>query len=32
MAKNELFWAYKIEGGVKQAEFMYSNLYDVSPS
>jgi hypothetical protein len=32
MAKNELCWSQKVEGGVRQAEFLYSNLYDVSAS
>lgn len=32
MSKNNLCWSQKVEGGVRQAEFLYSNLYDVSAS
>lgn len=32
MAKNELCQTQKVDGGVRQAEFLYSTLYDVSTS
>ena len=32
MTKNKLVATTKIEGGVKQAEFLYSTLYDVTHS
>jgi hypothetical protein len=32
MTKNQLSWRQAVEGGVSQADFLYSNLYDVSKS
>lgn len=32
MQKNKLCWVQKVDGGVNQAEFLYSSLYDVSSS
>ena len=32
MAKNKLLGSTKIDGGVQQAEFLYSTLYDISHS
>jgi hypothetical protein len=32
MSKNELLWNHKVDGGVSQADFMFSTLYDMTSS